>query len=101
MNKIIYVIILNWNGESDTIACLDSIISNTKECDYNIILVDNGSEISGINALRDFCNNNFNSFLEVEKENIIAQQEFILKKIMVACFLLRIMKILVLHAVTM
>lgn len=36
------VIILNWNGKSDTIECLDSLYQSKESC-FEIILVDNGS----------------------------------------------------------
>ena len=37
------IIILNWNGLSDTLECVQSVFE-TADCDYEVILVDNGSE---------------------------------------------------------
>lgn len=36
------IIILNWNGKSDTVECLDSL-KEMAYSNYEIILVDNGS----------------------------------------------------------
>jgi GT2 family glycosyltransferase len=38
------VIILNYNTKDLTLKCVDSIVRNTKNLDYEIIVVDNGSE---------------------------------------------------------
>lgn len=40
-NKV-YVVILNWNGWQDTIACLQSL-SSTKGVEYSVVVCDNGS----------------------------------------------------------
>lgn len=39
---MIYVVILNWNGWEDTVACLQSLYA-TKGVDYRVIVCDNGS----------------------------------------------------------
>lgn len=46
------IIILNWNGKTDTIACLDSLQKVTYP-DYSIILLDNGSTDGSIEAFKD------------------------------------------------
>lgn len=43
MNPKISIIILNWNGANDTIECINSL-KNIYYDNYNIIVVDNGSE---------------------------------------------------------
>jgi GT2 family glycosyltransferase len=41
-NKMVYVVILNWNGWEDTIACLTSLLA-TKDIELRIIVCDNAS----------------------------------------------------------
>jgi GT2 family glycosyltransferase len=45
------IIILNWNGLSDTIECLESL-RNVAYPDYEVVVVDNGSEGNDADALR-------------------------------------------------
>lgn len=54
MKPNITIIILNWNGWADTIECLESIYQ-IDYTNYNVILVDNGSEDNSIQKIRDFC----------------------------------------------
>jgi GT2 family glycosyltransferase len=52
MNPKILIIILNWNGKSDTLECLESVI----KIDYNnyqIVVVDNGSADDSVAAIRE------------------------------------------------
>lgn len=51
MSNIIYTIILNWNGKSDTLLCLESLQSIKFERN-NIIVVDNGSTDNSINEIK-------------------------------------------------
>lgn len=44
------IIILNWNGSADTIETMQSLIST--KCDYDIYLVDNGSETEDLASLK-------------------------------------------------
>lgn len=46
------IIILNWNGTEDTIECLESL--NTS-AEYDVYVLDNGSEEPQKNALIDYC----------------------------------------------
>jgi GT2 family glycosyltransferase len=46
------IIVLNWNGAADTTECLDSLASVTY-ADFDIILVDNGSEGDDVRVLRE------------------------------------------------
>lgn len=53
MQPKVSVIIINWNGERDTIACLNSLL----EIDYDnchVILSDNGSRSESLQALKDW-----------------------------------------------
>lgn len=51
MSPKVFVVVINWNGERDTIACLDSLLA----LDYancHILLSDNGSRPESIQTLR-------------------------------------------------
>lgn len=50
----IIIIIVNYNGATDTIECLKSIIKSNNK-DYKTIVVDNHSDIENYNLLNDFC----------------------------------------------
>ena len=47
------IVILNWNGWSDTLACLASVAGLTYQ-NYRVIVVDNGSEDDSLSHLRKF-----------------------------------------------
>lgn len=48
------IIILNWNGSSDTIETIQSLILT--KCDYDIYLVDNGSKTEDLTSLKEGLN---------------------------------------------
>ncbi len=49
----VFIIIVNWNGKKDTIACLSSLKRlNTKGIQVDIIVVDNGSSDDSIEVIR-------------------------------------------------
>jgi GT2 family glycosyltransferase len=52
MLKNVYVIVLNWNGKEDTLACLESL-RKTDYGNYKVVLVDNGSEDDSVYAVRE------------------------------------------------
>jgi len=52
MHPKVSIIILNWNGLEDTIECLESLKKITYP-DYEVILVDNGSEGDDVRILRE------------------------------------------------
>jgi hypothetical protein len=51
MQKKVFIIILNWNGKDDTIECIKSIKDNTYK-NYEIIVVDNGSEDDSVSKIK-------------------------------------------------
>lgn len=53
-NKKVSIIILNWNGWEDTIECLESLYKN-KYDNYNVIIVDNGSENDSIDKIKEYA----------------------------------------------
>lgn len=54
MNSKSAIIILNWNGWEDTIECLESLYQITYP-NYNVIVVDNGSEDDSIEKIKEYC----------------------------------------------
>jgi GT2 family glycosyltransferase len=58
-NPDVAIIILNWNGWSDTIECLDSL-DKINYTQLNIILIDNGSDDNSIEQLENYLKNKSN-----------------------------------------
>ncbi|ABO35608.1 glycosyl transferase, family 2 [Methanococcus maripaludis C5] len=54
MNSQVSIIILNWNGWEDTLECLDSLY-RIEYPDYNVVLIDNGSEDESIEKIKEYC----------------------------------------------
>ncbi len=54
MKPKVSIIILNWNGWKDTIECLESLYQITYP-NYDVILVDNGSEDESIEKIKEYC----------------------------------------------
>lgn len=52
MNRVA-VVILNWNGIKDTVACLDSLLVQTYP-DYQIVIIDNGSVDNSADVLKKY-----------------------------------------------
>lgn len=48
------IIVLNWNKWQDTIECLESLYQITYP-NYDVILVDNGSEDDSIQKIKEYC----------------------------------------------
>ena len=53
MEKKVYIILLNWNGKKDTLECLKSF-EKIKYNNYEIIVVDNGSEDDSVLKIRKY-----------------------------------------------
>ena len=72
-------IILNWNGSTDTIACIKSIIDNPED-QTDLIIIDNNSDCEQYNTLREyifglsvvdtFANPSFPNNAEVEQSDL-------------------------------
>jgi GT2 family glycosyltransferase len=54
MKPNVSIIILNWNGYEDTLECLESLYQIDYP-NYNVIVVDNGSEDDSIKIIKDYC----------------------------------------------
>ncbi|MFA6431255.1 MAG: glycosyltransferase family 2 protein [Candidatus Margulisiibacteriota bacterium] len=63
LNKVA-VIVLNWNGWQDTIACLDSIYKINYP-NYQVIVVDNGSTDGSVEKIRNWAEKNALSQLKI------------------------------------
>lgn len=53
------IIILNWNGWEDTLECLESVY-HVNYPNYQIIVIDNGSEDDSLEKIRQYCAGNIN-----------------------------------------
>lgn len=65
------IIILNWNGWSDTIECLESLYRITYPS-YNVIVVDNNSSDESIEKIKEYCNGKLkliSKFFEYSQNN--------------------------------
>lgn len=51
MNPLVYLVILNWNGRDDTLACLESV-ARIEYLNFRVIVADNGSGDGSVNAIR-------------------------------------------------
>lgn len=60
--KKVYVIIVNWNGWSDTIECLESVFRNNYSA-FRVVVCDNDSEDCSLNHIKAWANNLLNSFV--------------------------------------
>lgn len=71
MQADLTIIILNWNGWNDTIECLESLYQINYP-NYNVIVVDNGSEDESIKKIKDYCNGDIevkSDFFEYNPKN--------------------------------
>ena len=57
MNPSVSIIILNWNGWKDTLECLESLYQIDYP-NYQVILVDNYSQDSSLEKIRQYCQGN-------------------------------------------
>lgn len=69
MSDLVSIIILNWNGITLTEQCLKSILENTGKVNYEIILVDNGSNTENVSRLNELKKQGFIDKLVLNKEN--------------------------------
>ncbi|MFV0230407.1 glycosyltransferase family 2 protein [Empedobacter falsenii] len=67
-NNILNIIILNWNGWHDTQKCIESILLKTKSLNYNVCLVDNGSNPNEIIEIENYIKKKFITNLSGDKE---------------------------------
>lgn len=53
--NLIYIILVNWNGWSDTVECLESLLC-LKYTDFRIVVCDNGSSDDSLQKIRNWTN---------------------------------------------
>lgn len=63
------IIILNWNGLADTIECIDSVLKQTYT-NFEVYLLDNGSAIEEVQALKEKYQNKERINLILNTENV-------------------------------
>ena len=66
---VIPVVILNWNGEKDTIECLQSIRQSVP-AGFVPVLVDNGSRPGSVELLKDECKRLFKNALFLKEDEL-------------------------------
>ncbi len=64
------IIILNWNGSKDTIACLASV-NKIVNVPYQLILVDNKSSDDDFNKLNEWCNRTYSLVVSYSQDEAI------------------------------
>lgn len=67
--KDLAIIILNWNGERDTLECIQSIYKTRMNMKYSIFIYDNGSEKDSVDSIE--------SFVKSQNHLIISSEEFV------------------------
>ena len=58
------VIILNYNNIDDTINCIESVVENSDTDGLKFVVVDNGSSIHVVEAVRNYLKKRFLSYTE-------------------------------------
>lgn len=69
LKNTIPIIILNWNGENDTLACLASI-GKSENARFLAVVVDNGSKIESLNGLKHGCSKLFRNIIYLNESQI-------------------------------
>ena len=64
------IILVNWNGWQDTIPCLDSVFQISYG-NYDVIIVDNGSEDESIDVIRAYVDGEVTRKLPNEKRDLV------------------------------
>ena len=57
MNPSVAIIILNWNGWSDTVECLESVYQINYP-NYHVVVVDNNSSNNSIQKIKEYADGN-------------------------------------------
>lgn len=76
LKSITPIIILNWNGEKDTLACLKSF-KESENIRYLPVIVDNGSEVTSLKKLKEGCSEIFKVIVYLREDQIVASEVLI------------------------
>jgi GT2 family glycosyltransferase len=68
------IVILNWNGEHDTLECLKSI-RNSVPAGFVPVLVDNGSDSDSVERLKRACGQIYSKILYLKRSELSASQD--------------------------
>jgi GT2 family glycosyltransferase len=66
------IILVNWNGWQDTISCLDSVFQISYD-NYDVIMVDNGSEDESIDMIRAYVDGEVTRKLPNDKRDFATE----------------------------
>lgn len=78
--QLIPIIILNWNGENDTIECLNSI-KQTRKSRFFSVLVDNGSTPETIERLKNKCKEIYRNIIFFNRTQILSFEDSVRTRI--------------------
>jgi GT2 family glycosyltransferase len=67
------VVVLNWNGWSDTLVCLNSLYSSVEHDLARIIIVDNASTDESLEKIRQWLDKTRAEYLEIAEMNIASK----------------------------
>lgn len=75
MNELA-IIILNWNGHTDTIECIKSIV-DYEDNNYPIYLLDNGSRIESVVSLENWITNSYSyNYRIIDSDDFVVSSQF-------------------------
>ena len=79
------VILLNWNGWKDTLACVESLLAADNPKSFKIIVCDNGSKDNSLSLMQQWCETQLpGAWIQLDKAEVeaggadIAQQRVVL-----------------------
>lgn len=58
---MVYIIVLNWNGSEDTIACISSLLC-LKHQEFKIVIIDNNSSDNSLAKIKEYLNDKQKKF---------------------------------------
>jgi hypothetical protein len=80
LKRIIPIVILNWNGENDTISCLESF-KKSENLRFLPVVVDNGSNSESLNNLKQGCSRLFKEIIYLNEDEIDNSKDLIIEVI--------------------
>lgn len=85
LKNLIPLIILNWNGESDTLDCLQSIKKSTNNR-FLPVIIDNGSKVDSLKFLKEGCTKLYKNIFYSTKEQIDNSSQAIIDLLFTSSF---------------